>query len=153
VSHPYGQPPGPHPQGYPPHAMGALPIPPGMGRLVVDCSYTPLAFLLAASGPAVVVDGQQRGFQWGQTVVDLPPGQHHLHVHTRYMSQIGKADTTVSVGPGQVVQLYYRAPLTVFSAGALGPTPQSSPGMGAMIAIIAVPIVLVLLVILVVALA
>lgn len=83
----------------------AAPVQPGTGRLVVDCSYPAMSFMLAATGPSVLVNGQQYGHQWGQTVVDLPPGQYQLHAHTRYMGQMGKADTTVPITPGQQVTL------------------------------------------------
>ncbi|HEY0641459.1 MAG TPA: hypothetical protein VGD67_27840 [Pseudonocardiaceae bacterium] len=143
-----------YPQHYPPAAPAAGYGPqPGWGRIVVDCSYTSLSFLLAATGPTVMVDGQPRGWQWGATVIDVPAGTHHVHAHTRYMGQIGKADASVPVGPGQLVTMYYRAPLTVFSKGRFTGAPQSAPGMGAMIALVAVPIAVVLLVVLIAILA
>ncbi len=152
-AHPGGPPFPAQPYGFgpsAPRAYGPPAVPPpGWGRLIVECSYTPMAFLLAATGPSVIVDGQHRGSAWGRTVVDLPAGNHHLHVHTRYMGQIGKADAGVHLAPGQLVHLYYRSPLTVFSKGRLGPTPQRSAGMGTIVGIMATSVLVVLLVVLI----
>lgn len=123
--------------------------PPGWGRLVVECSYHPMAMLFAATGPNVVVDGVHRGSTWGSTVLDLPAGQHHLHVHTRYLGQFGRADAPLVVAPGQLVHLYYRAPLTIFQRGRLGPTEQRSAGVGMLVAILGSAVLVVLLVLLI----
>jgi hypothetical protein len=148
--------PGPSPTGYPPQAgwgpfgpggRSTAAPPPGWARLVVDCSYNAMGFLLAATGPSVVVDGQHRGSTWGPTVVDLPPGPHHLHVHTRYLGQTGRADLALSLAPGQIAHLYYRAPHTVLSRGRLGPTPQHTGGAVMAVGILASAILVVLLVV------
>ena len=137
---------GPYPRWQP--APPFPPFPPlGWARLVVDCSYNPLGVVMAAAGPSVYVDGAYRGWTWGATVVDLPAGQHHLHVHTRYLGQIGKADLVVSMAPGQVTHLYYRAPATVFSKGRLAPVPHRSGGARLAIGILASSVLVVLLVV------
>jgi hypothetical protein len=109
------------------------------------------ATLLAASTPKIVVNGYEmpaRG--WGRTVFPLAPGQYHLHVHTPYFfpRQVGPADHTVAVHPGQVVELEYRAPLFTFVRGALGPPPQPYRGVIALSAVLAVPVVLILVLLL-----
>lgn len=99
---------------------------PGWARLVVDCSYN--ALFLLPTGLTIMVDGQRRASSWGRTVVDLPPGPHHLHVHAQVLGRVGKVDTELSLAPGEIVHLYYRAPLNIFSPGRLGPTPQRAAG-------------------------
>jgi hypothetical protein len=81
---------------------------------------------------------------WGRTAIPVPPGQHQLHVHVPYLlpSQIGAADATVPVGPGQTVEVEYRAPVVAFSGGSLGPAPQKYNGMPVLIGLLAVMVVL-----------
>jgi hypothetical protein len=83
---------------------------------------------------------------WGRTVVPVPPGQHHVHVHVPYLlpSRIGTAETVVGVHPGQVLELEYRAPAIAFLDGAIGPAPQKHRGLPAAIALVVVPLVLLL---------
>lgn len=117
-------PPGPYPQ------PGPQPFPPpGLGRLVVNCSHFALSWQLAMTGPSVNVDNSEVGRSWGSTTVDLPPGTHRLHVHTRYLGQRGKAGLDVALAPGQVVTVYYDAPVSAFSKGTLSLTPPIGKGI------------------------
>jgi len=45
-----------------------------------------------------------------------------VHIHTPYLMPVrmGPADLTVTVQPGQVLELEYRAPVITFSPGKLG---------------------------------
>lgn len=97
----------------------ASPPPPGVARLIVECKYMPLSFMLAFTGPSVFVDGREVGRTWGSNVVDVPPGPHQLLVHTRYMGTIGPASLDLHLTPGQVVTVRYGAPLTMFGNGKL----------------------------------
>ena len=129
---PYGQPYGSYPAG----------PPPAVGRLVVDCSYNPLAFLLALTGPRVTINGHPTKVRWGQTPFDLPAGHYHLRVSTRYMGDFGPAELPVAVYPGQLVTVYYRPPATIGMSGALGFQPQKTRGMGVSMALNVAAIVL-----------
>jgi hypothetical protein len=105
------------------------------GRLVVDTSYTGSAFLLAATGPKIEINGQPVKANWGASPFDLAPGQYHVRVSTRYLGEMGPAELPVTVYPGQQVTVYYRAPAAMFMAGAIGFQPQPTRGMGAVVAI------------------
>jgi hypothetical protein len=118
------------------------------GRLVVDSSYNGMAFMLAATGPKIEVNGQPIKANWGQWPIDLPAGQYHVRVSTRYLGEMGPAQLGVNVYPGQQVTVYYRAPAAMFMAGAIGFTPQSTRGMGAVVGLSVVAFVLVFAVVL-----
>ena len=122
------------------------------GRLVVDTSYNRSAFLLAATGPKIEINGQPIKANWGPWPLDLAAGQYQVRVSTRYLGEMGPAQLTVNVYPGQQVTVYYRAPAAMFMAGAIGFTPQPTRGMGAVIAISVIAFLLVFALILAVAL-
>ncbi|GAB2666560.1 hypothetical protein GCM10027271_27440 [Saccharopolyspora gloriosae] len=136
---PYPQPGQPMPQGYPPpgppqQAPGMPqplgPPPAGMGRVVLDSSYTPLAFMLALFKPGVTINGQPGPpAVWGRTVIDLPPGQHQIEVHVNYLWKFGSATAVIPVNAGQQIEAYYKPPMVAFGAGAIGPVPQSTPNV------------------------
>jgi hypothetical protein len=70
-------------------------------------------------------------------------GYYHVHVHTPFFlpSRVGPADYTVGVGPGQWVELEYKAPVWTFSPGSLGPPPQTYNGQAAMVIVTVVALV------------
>jgi hypothetical protein len=116
--------------------------------VALTLKYFPLAFMLSFFKPVVTVNGQPYQVPWNRrTVLPLPPGQYHIHVHTPYLipTQIGKADLPVNVGGGQPIELEYRAPLFVFSPGSLGTPPQKYNGVLASVLLMVVPLVIVLL--------
>lgn len=131
---PYGQPNYGAPQGQlpPPYGAGGPqfqpePGPPG---IVVDSSYFPMAFMLALTGPKILVNGQQVPMaRWGATHIPIGPGQHHVRVATRWMWDMGPADAVVPVAEGMSTRIYYRSPAIAFIRGAIGPVPQSTPGI------------------------
>lgn len=116
---------------------------PGQGPvqgIAVTTHFFPLAFMLALFKPLISINGYQVPVVgWGRTVIPMPPGRHRVHVHIPYwlISQLGPADTLVDVYPGRFVELEYKAPVWGFSAGSLGPPPQSFNGVGVTIAVIA----------------
>jgi len=97
--------------------------------IVLDCSYNKLGFFLAFTGPHIRIDGYGRDAEWGRTPIPLPPGNHMVEVHTRYMGEMGKAGMVVAVQPGQQVPVFYRAPAAIFFSGAIGHQPQPTPGI------------------------
>ncbi|WP_263249017.1 hypothetical protein [Saccharopolyspora rosea] len=130
---PQGMPPQggfPPPQGAGPLGQPMAPPPPGMGRVVLDYSYMPLAFVLALFKPSVTINGRPMRGAWSRTPVDLPPGQHHIQVHVNYLWKFGHATAVVPVGAGQQVDVFYRAPAVAFGGGAIGPQPQQTPNLG-----------------------
>ncbi len=130
------------PGGYPP--VG--PPPSGGGAIAVTLKYNPLAFILGLFKPKVLINGQEAATGWGRTVLPVPPGQYHLHVHVPYFlpPQVGPADLGVNVYPGQTVELEYRAPMINFMKGALGTAPQKYPGMIASIIMLAISLLIIL---------
>jgi hypothetical protein len=121
------------------------PGPPPMGRLVVDSSYNPMAFMFALTGPKVTLDGRPASVKWGQTPFDLPAGNHHLRVATRYLGDFGPAELPVAVYPGQQTTVYYRPPATIGMKGSLGFSPQKTRGMSVIMVINVVAVLLVII--------
>jgi hypothetical protein len=106
---------------------------PGGGTgIALTTKYFPLSFLLALFKPKVIIDGMEIPGSWGRSMIPLPPGQHHMHIHVPYFlfpPRIGPADVQVPVQPGQTIEVEYRAPVWAFSAGSLGAPPQKYNGM------------------------
>jgi hypothetical protein len=121
------------------------PAGPPMGRLVVESSYNPMAFMLGLTGPRVTINGQPASVRWGSAPFDLPAGDYHLRVSTRYLGDFGPADLPVTVYPGQLVTVYYRPPAAMGMKGSLGFQPQKTRGMSTITVIQVIVILLVLI--------
>jgi hypothetical protein len=120
---------------------------PGTTAVAVTARYWWMSFLLGLFKPFLAINGHPVQAAWGRTVVPMPPGQHHVHMHIPYLlpSRIGNADTVVTVHPGQVVELEYRAPAIAWLDGAIGAPPQNHNGKTAAIVLVALPLVVLLL--------
>lgn len=137
----------PPPPGYGPSWPHGAPQPPpqpgGQATIAINCvrgiGGGTLFGATDPKGPTILVNGHQVPAQWGQTVVPVPAGRHHVRVFVPYKfpKEYGPAATTVDVAPGQTVQLEYRAPKFTFSRGALGPPPQRARGIGASLLVVA----------------
>ena len=114
--------------------------------IAVTTRYSWLTFVFALFKPYLAINGHPVRAGWGRTVVPVPPGQHHVHVHVPYLlpPRVGTAETVVPVHPGQVVEVEYRAPAIGWLDGSIGPAPQKHRGMPAAIALVVVPLVLLL---------
>jgi len=108
--------------------------------IALTTRFWPLAFFFFFVKPYVTVDGHLVPANWGRLIVPVPPGQHHVHVHTPYFlpPRIGPADLAVTVAPGQTLELEYKSPLMNFSPGSLGPPPQKYNGVVGTIVLVAV---------------
>jgi hypothetical protein len=141
--HPYAQQapaPFPPPQPYAqqaPGQHGGLP-PEGFGQLVIDTGFFWLAWIFFLTGPSVRIDGVERVRNWGTVFVPVPPGQHLVEVHTRYLWPVGRASLPVFVQPGQTAPVFYRSPAIVWFKGAIGHEPQKTPGLVVTIIMVAV---------------
>jgi hypothetical protein len=118
----------------------------GGGAIAVTTKYFWAAFLLGLFKPEISINGQVAAKAWGRTVLPVPPGQYHVHVHVPYLlpSRIGSADVGITVQPGQTVEVEYRAPTIAFLNGAIGAPPQKYPGMIATYILLAVSAVILL---------
>jgi hypothetical protein len=54
--------------------------------------------------------------------------RNHVALQAQWMRTYGQAAIDVDVAPGQVVEVFYAAPLHQFTKGAIGLTKQSRPG-------------------------
>jgi hypothetical protein len=106
--------------------------------IAITAHYSFLAWLYATVTPRIFVNGYEvAGRGWGRTVVPAAAGQYHVHVYTPYWlpGRVGPADYTVTVNPGQLIELEYKAPVFTFSRGSLGPPPQSYNGIAVMVVV------------------
>ncbi len=92
-----------------------------MGRLELTTGFFPLAFILYAVTPVLTLNGQAWRQAWGNSVYDLPPGEHHLHVCFPYLfqDQCGPASLMVPIYAGHVSRVKYDAPFFMFSNGTM----------------------------------
>lgn len=130
---PYGSAPPPQGQG-------------GIGRLVVNSSHSAGAFILAITGPKIEINGRPVNANWGPWSADVPAGQYHVRVSTRYLGEMGPAQLPVAVYPGQVTTVYYRTPAVMGMSGAIGFMPQKTRGMIALVVAMVVLVAFVALV-------
>jgi hypothetical protein len=142
---PYGPPPPQGPQ--PPYGGYPAGPPPAVGRLVVHTSYNGMAFIFGLTGPKITINGQPAKANWGEVPFDLPAGNYHLRVATRYLGDFGPAELPVAIYPGQQTTVYYRPPASWGMKGGIGFAPQPTRGMAASIAIQVVVAVLLIIVI------
>lgn len=114
---PQWQQPGPTPQGQFPQGLFP-PSPLGTGSFLhIHTGFFPLAFILYLTGPLIMIDGIEVGRNWGDQIVELGPGVHTVHIHTRYLWAIGNADVQIQIAPGQRITASYETPFWAFSAG------------------------------------
>lgn len=118
-----------------------------MGRLLVHTSYNWMAFLFALTGPKVTINGQPTKVSWGEAPFDLPAGNYHLRVSTRYLGDFGPAELPVAVYPGQQTTVYYRPPAAIGMKGGIGFQPQQTRGMTAAVVIQIIAVVFLILVV------
>jgi len=115
---------------------------------VLDLKYHWSVYTLSALVPLILVNGRHIPARWGRNVIPVPPGQSHVHIHVPYplLSRIGAVDTTVWLGPGETVELEYRAPMWMLSSGALGPAPQKWPGKAYLYLVLVIWLILMLII-------
>lgn len=104
------------------------PDPPG---LTVDAGYHWVAFLLGLlTKPKIKINGQQvPNTKWGTNHIPVQPGQYHVWVATPWLFDMGPNQLPVQIGSGPGTRVYYQAPAVIFLKGAIGLTPQKTPGI------------------------
>lgn len=141
-------------QAGPPHAamqpvqQPGMPAPMGTLRFTQAGSFWTNSFV----APTVLLDGYRLPVTSATGSFDfpVPAGGHRLHAHNQWMTTYGNADIDFVVQPGQVVEVFYAAPMNQFiKQGNIGFTPQKKGGAAFLIAMLAVVAVLVLLAVIV----
>lgn len=125
-------------------------LPAGMGVLRFIMPGNVMTSSMVA--PTVTLNGQRLHVTSGSGTFDfpVPAGTHRLHAHGQWMKRYGDADIDFSIQPGQMVEVYYAAPLHQFaSKGNIGFTPQKKPGLLGLLLMLGIPLLLVFLMILV----
>jgi hypothetical protein len=99
--------------------------------IAVTARFLPLAWIFFFIRPAVAIDAVPVPGSWGRTVLPVTPGPHRVQVYVPYFlpPRVGRAETILTVQPGQTIELEYRAPAFLFARGALGAPPQRYPGL------------------------
>jgi hypothetical protein len=113
-----------------------------VGHLVIDTSRSVLCPQLASSHIAVTVDDLPLHVRWGRTDIALPPGRHRVEVTVDRGDGWGRVVDAVPVAAGHTVDVYYRAPALPGRAGSLGPEPQSTGGVVALLGMLLAALVL-----------
>jgi hypothetical protein len=120
-----------------PSARGSWRMPsapqPAVGHLVVDASHSSLTPFLAGHPVTVLVDDLPLSIRWGRTDIALPPGRHRVEIAVDRGDGWGRVVEAVPVAAGHTVDVFYRAPVLP-GAGALGPVPQQTRGVVALLA-------------------
>ncbi len=79
--------------------------------------------------PTVLLNGHQMPTQYGRNVFPVPPGPWNVDMYAQWTWKFGKASLSFDVAEGQTVPVFYAAPLTGFSKGAIGHEKQGKPGI------------------------
>jgi hypothetical protein len=114
-----------------------------VGHLVVDASHSVLCPQLASSHLSVTVDDLPLQVRWGRTDIALPAGRHRVEIVVDRGDGWGRVVEAVPVAAGHTVDVYYRAPALGGRRGALGPVPQPTGGVGALLGLLLAVLVLV----------
>ena len=113
---------------------GAPSQPTGTIRLTIQGSVMTSNMLT----PTCRINGHTVPTRYGTQDLTVWAGRNHLDLEAQWMRTYGQAAIDVDVAPGQVVDVYYAAPLHQFTTGNIGLTKQKRPGMGCLIGIVAV---------------
>ncbi|HEY2194457.1 MAG TPA: hypothetical protein VGH76_19475 [Actinomycetospora sp.] len=113
-----------------------------VGHLVVDASHSVLCPQLGKSHLAVTVDDLPLTVRWGRTDIALPAGRHRVEIVVDRGDGWGRVVEAVPVAAGHTVDVYYRAPALAGRPGSVGPVPQSTPGVAALLGLLLVVLVL-----------
>jgi hypothetical protein len=83
--------------------------------------HNPLAWILYLVPLKVEVDGRAESGSWGARFITAAPGQHQVSVYFPYLfrPRCCEGSASVTVSPGQVSKVDYRAPMLMFSPGKL----------------------------------
>ncbi len=100
--------------------------------------------------PTVRINGYPVPASYGENHLEVHPGRNEVSASARWMREYGQASYVVDVPPGTVADVWYSCPLTQFQRGAMGPVPQRTGGLVALVGALAGAVLLVVLVMLLV---
>lgn len=85
--------------------------------------------------PTCTINGHSVPTRYG--VQDLPvwAGPTRVALQAQWIRTYGQAALDVNVAPGQVVPVFYAAPLHQFTTGTIGHTKQSRKGKGCLLSV------------------
>lgn len=127
---PYTQP----PVGYPAAQTAGAPV--GTAHLRVHLQGSVLTSSMIT--PTLLLNNQQVRASYGANDYHLPAGQYHVSAYAQWMRQYGQAAVDLVLAPGQVVDVFYAAPMHQFTTGSMGFTKQRRKGVGLVVGLFAV---------------
>ncbi len=108
--------------------------------------YSWMAFLLALCKPIATINGHQMVLRWGDNAIPLQPGVHNVHLHVKYLWDIGKAQIQVDNRDGAPVNVFYAAPTIMFVPGAIDYQPVKPPHeVLSLVLFVVIPLLVILL--------
>jgi hypothetical protein len=96
----------------------------------VTVRFTPINFIYYLCTPRITIDGVETETRWGTHVFPVRPGTHSVRIAFRYLlaKNAGENSIDVTVSPGLLARLRYRAPSIVFMRGPIHElTPVEAP--------------------------
>lgn len=91
--------------------------------------------------PGCSINGHPVSTSYGTQDLTVWAGPNHVALAAQWMRTYGQASLDVNVAPGQVVEVFYAAPLHQFTTGSIGLTKQSRKGQGFMFGCVVFPLV------------
>ena len=88
--------------------------------------------------PTLRINGHPVPTRYGTQDIPVYPGPNHLDMEAQWMRTYGQAAIDTTVAPGQVVEVWYAAPLHQFTRGNIGFNKQPRPGMGCMLVLLGI---------------
>ncbi|MHB1535160.1 MAG: hypothetical protein ACYC1D_11260 [Acidimicrobiales bacterium] len=88
--------------------------------ILVKTRFFVLAWILHFCTPKLHLDGGEAVERpWGETFMAVEPGPHRLRCYIRYLylKEMGDSSLDVTVAPGQVVKVEWKAPWLIFLKG------------------------------------
>ncbi|MCA0335576.1 MAG: hypothetical protein LCH66_01715 [Actinobacteria bacterium] len=132
------QPPSLYPE--PPPAPAAT----GIVRLTIQGSELTSNMVV----PSCRINGHPVPTRYGVQDLVVWPGRNHVALEAQWMRTYGRAALDVDVAPGQVVEVFYAAPLHQFMDGSIGLVKQKRKGAGLMLGCLGVVLLAVLVLVL-----
>lgn len=99
--------------------------------------------------PTATINGHPVPTGYGTQNLSVWPGRNHLALQAQWLRTYGQAAIDVDVAPGQVVDVWYAAPMHQFTTGSIGLTKQPRKGMGCFVTLMAGIVLFLILIVLI----